>query len=119
MNDPREIVGEHDGMESVRKPDIVIVSKASAESIGEPGETWHDYAKTGLKSPVPTRPFGWGDVLSSVEVKAQKKTLERPPSKYTRDCTCPVDYKRNMHEEFDASSKGDSHFFFYNCQAHS
>ncbi|OAX31911.1 hypothetical protein K503DRAFT_34340 [Rhizopogon vinicolor AM-OR11-026] len=84
-NDPMPITQYHQGAESNRKPDVVVVSCKSAR-IAENGgmRSTKDMIYTEKACNAPDANFKWEDVLSTVEFKRRKNhNMKLPP---TTDC---------------------------------
>ncbi|KIK40988.1 hypothetical protein CY34DRAFT_806585 [Suillus luteus UH-Slu-Lm8-n1] len=78
-NDPKNIIQKHQGATSIRKPDVVIVSRAGAKKVWkQPGQAYKDE----VASEKPSHSFKWTDVRSTVEFKHKKTGLSTPPATY-------------------------------------
>ncbi|KAG2745719.1 hypothetical protein P692DRAFT_201774918 [Suillus brevipes Sb2] len=86
QNDPSHIYQTHQGEQSLRKPDIVIVSKASAMKVWncKPGEVY----KKALEKP--KKKFEWKELRTTLEFKKTKATLNPVPQKYQAKTTYKI-----------------------------
>lgn len=81
-NDPSYILQTHQGEKSSRKPDIVVVSKASAMRAGDCGSGDLD-TKTSKK---PAKKFEWKELRTTLEFK-HTKTFSAVPQNYEAKTT--------------------------------
>jgi hypothetical protein len=80
-NDPRNITQKHQGQQSTRKPDVVIVSRTGAKNVRkQSGQAYEDKEA----SEKPSKQFKWTAVRSTVEFKHKKirTGLSTPPATY-------------------------------------
>jgi hypothetical protein len=107
-NDPMQIKGIHNEKESIRKPDIVLVSIHSARIAFEPTEYDHgtcdDYAFSTTK---PKGNFGWGDVFLTVEFKRSNQTMMKPPLKYKRNKAVESIAPQSLHSTSERDGVAD------------
>ncbi|KAF8875561.1 hypothetical protein BD779DRAFT_209435 [Infundibulicybe gibba] len=97
-NDPKYIVGMHDGGRSSRKPDVVLASldavraafKTKQDALSKPpDDTWKGFAyKTAGEHPRGN--FDWGGIVSSQEFKKNKNITSTLPGSYESDAPCGV-----------------------------
>ncbi|KAG0698935.1 hypothetical protein DFH29DRAFT_834252 [Suillus ampliporus] len=92
VNDPSFINQTHQGAESRRKPDVVVVSCQSARNAGKEKKDLKEkiYTKARCK---PDSNFQWTDVRSTLEFKRTKNRLQLPPSTYQVKDSNPSDQK--------------------------
>lgn len=82
QNDPKNMAQQHQGERSIWKPDVVIVSRTSANKVRkQSGQAYKD--EEALEKP--TQQFQWTDVRSTVEFRHKKirTGLSMPPETNT------------------------------------
>ncbi|KAG2339967.1 hypothetical protein BDR05DRAFT_991741 [Suillus weaverae] len=88
VNDPMPIYQNHQGKQSERKPDIVVVSHQTALSANaHQMQESQVLAETACKPPKDN--FQWTDVRSTLELKRPRKALNHPPTVYKTDYVVP------------------------------
>ncbi|KAG1772956.1 hypothetical protein EV702DRAFT_1281245 [Suillus placidus] len=88
VNDPMPIYQNHQGKQSERKPDIVVVSHQTA--LGADAHQMQEsqvLAETACKPPKDN--FQWTNVRSTLELKRARKPLNHPPAAYKTDYVVP------------------------------
>ena len=103
-SDPKILHGKHGApyLTSMRKPDIVITSVASARRAAGPGQSnlsWEEIIQYAPEPPVEA--FEWFDVLSSLELKRVKPKLDSPPDSFG-DMQAPTAHQKNIREYFSS-----------------
>ncbi|KAG2132094.1 hypothetical protein DEU56DRAFT_448941 [Suillus clintonianus] len=104
LNDPSLIYQKYQGEQSSRKPDVVIVSNASAMKAGKCNiEGVYDSA---LKKPV--KKFEWKELRTTLEFKHTEAKAEPPPATYAAKTTYSIPegkkfmkYRREMDQGTD------------------
>jgi hypothetical protein len=73
----------HNGQASRRKPDVVLVSYATARDAFSPGDTaaWDEYAFNSAANS-PKHNFEWRHPLLTAEFKRKQNGLDPPPARY-------------------------------------
>jgi hypothetical protein len=100
VNDPMPIFQSHQGKQSERKPDVVIVSHKTALGATAQPETQQSQVPSETPCKSPKDNFQWADVLSTLEFKRTRKSLADPPAVYTTDYVVPtsvqyMEYKKD------------------------
>ncbi|KAG0700633.1 hypothetical protein DFH29DRAFT_613654 [Suillus ampliporus] len=94
-NDPMPMYQNHQGEQSKRKPDVVIVSHKCARDVLGRGQT--------KPTEPPNNNFRWIDIRSTMEFKRTRKRLLLPPSarnkEYNTDYVVPKDLHMAYHKE--------------------
>ena len=82
-NDPKTMMGMHNGRTSLRKPDIILVSLADARATISDDDQgmWADFAFKTAGDP-PQKDFWWRNSLSVAEFKRTRSDLTLPPTEY-------------------------------------
>lgn len=103
VNDPSYIHQEHQGKKSGRKPDVVVVSRQTAEERPDASKS------ASTKSATDYDNLQWAQVRTTLEFKRQKKRLLHPPSTYNKDYVVPaVQYMDYMKETNVSARATDS-----------
>jgi hypothetical protein len=90
VNDPSYIYQEHQGKKSGRKPDVVVVSRQTADEHKE-STTDHDNLQ-------------WAQVRTTLEFK-RSKSLPHPLPTYNKDYVVPTQQYMDYMKETNASAK--------------
>ncbi|KAG1730177.1 hypothetical protein EDB19DRAFT_1913000 [Suillus lakei] len=101
VNDTMPIYQDHQGRQSERKPDVVVVSHQTA--LGANKQKSQDVTEIACKPPKDN--FQWTDVRSTLEVKRPRKHLPHPPSAYKIDYVVPTPSVQYMKFVKDADAK--------------
>ncbi|KAG1730187.1 hypothetical protein EDB19DRAFT_2027541 [Suillus lakei] len=101
VNDTMPIYQDHQGRQSERKPDVVVVSHQTA--LGANKQKSQDVTEIACKPPKDN--FQWTDVRSTLEVKRPRKHLPHPPSAYKTDYVVPTPSVQYMKFMKDADAK--------------
>ncbi|KAG1730180.1 hypothetical protein EDB19DRAFT_2027536 [Suillus lakei] len=101
VNDTMPIYQDHQGRQSERKPDVVVVSHQTA--LGANKQKSQNVTEIACKPPKYN--FQWTDVRSTLEVKRPRKHLPHPPSAYKTDYVVPAPSARYMKYVKDADVK--------------
>ncbi|KAG1787204.1 uncharacterized protein HD556DRAFT_1503681 [Suillus plorans] len=100
VNDPMPIYQSHQGKQSERKPDVVVVSHQTALDVNA-HQTQDSQVLTETACKPPKDNFQWTGVRSTLEVKRTRKLLPHPPSAYKTDYVVPtpsaqyMEYRKN------------------------
>ena len=78
-NDPYRLTQKHQGIESRRVPDVVIVPRGGAKTASEQAS---EQSKSNARARSETS-LTWQDILSVLEFKKNKNTLKPPAQSYT------------------------------------
>jgi hypothetical protein len=81
VNDPMPIYQDHQGKQSERKPDVVVVSRQTAKA----HQTQESQVITEIGYKSPKNNFQWTDIRSTLELKRSRKPLTHPPATYKTD----------------------------------
>ncbi|KAF8881762.1 hypothetical protein BD779DRAFT_1473240 [Infundibulicybe gibba] len=85
-NDPKYIIGTHDGGKSSRKPDVNQAGRPFRAS----GYTWKGFAYK-IAGEHPRGNFDWGGIASSQEFKKKKKKIAFTlPESFSSDAPCGI-----------------------------
>jgi hypothetical protein len=106
QNDPSYIYQTHQGEQSVRKPDIVIVSKASAMRVGDCQASDVYDSEKALKKP--GKNFEWKELRTTLEFKRTPKKIDKAPQTYVANTTYKIDAGEkfmNYRRETDTSAE--------------
>ncbi|KAG2127931.1 uncharacterized protein EDB93DRAFT_1340893 [Suillus bovinus] len=102
VNDPMPIYQNHQGKQSERKPDVVVISRKTA--LGTQAQQMQQpqvLTETACKSPKDN--FQWTDVRSTLEFKRSRKLLPHPPSTYKTKYVVPSPSAKYMVYRKDAN----------------
>ncbi|KAG2353656.1 hypothetical protein BDR07DRAFT_1432487 [Suillus spraguei] len=90
VNDPMPIYQDHQGKQSERKPDIVVVSRQTALSATKAHHTQESRVLTETACKAPKDNFQWTDVRSTLELKRPRRSLAHPPAAYNTNYIVPA-----------------------------
>ncbi|KAI6000147.1 hypothetical protein F5J12DRAFT_928595 [Pisolithus orientalis] len=82
-NDPNVIVQKHQGCDSKRKPDIVVLPFANVSEYfsGSRSTTWDEHVSGLIQNKIPVR--SWRDVFGVFEFKRSRSKMKSPPEQYS------------------------------------
>jgi hypothetical protein len=113
-NDPMYIFQYHQGAESKRKPDIVVIPCKSARNArkgGKKAKTDEIYTQIACNSP--DKSFTWPNIRSTVEFKHTKRGINPPPTEayrveeYKPPTQQYMDIRKEMKEMQEKQDKQD------------
>ncbi|KAG2363910.1 hypothetical protein BDR07DRAFT_862235 [Suillus spraguei] len=90
VNDPMPIYQDHQGKQSERKPDIVVVSRQTALSATKAQQTQESQVLTETACKAPKDNFQWTNVRSTLELKRPRRSLAHPPAAYNTNYVVPA-----------------------------
>ena len=101
----------HQGEQSIRKPDVVVVSRKAAYAVQEDGDLNERLDVFGSARTKPEKHFQWRNILSTVEFKRSRRAggrikMNRPPKKCeVTDYVAPKEKYMEYRQGMDPSAE--------------
>jgi len=112
----QEMYQMHQGEQSKRKPDVVVVSREAAYAAQEHGDFNRRLDVFGKARDKPKKPFQWRNIRTTIEFKRSRRAsgrlkMKRPPKKYeVTDYAAPkekyMEYRQGMDPSAEPTDEG-------------